>query len=109
EVKHQVDVRNRAVDEVGIENGTVRELDAGEPIGEVVEPAGREVVEHPDVVALVAQKIDEMGAHVTRAAGDEDAHQPESTGRGAANPGRKASIDALTTARSARERRGSSM
>ncbi len=64
--------------------------DLVEPVLEVVDAAGREVVEHPNLMALVAEGIDQMGAEVAGSAGDEDAHSrssyrssPEVSGAGA--------------------------
>ena len=75
QVEHQLDPLDLPLDQGGVEDRAVHQPDAVEAVIEVGDPAGGQVVEHADLVAGVAQRVDEMRPDVAGAAGDENAHR----------------------------------
>ena len=72
-MEHQLDAPNGGMDALVGAEVALDDLDLTTERSEVGPAAGREVVEHADVVASLEERLDEIGADEAGAAGDEDA------------------------------------
>jgi hypothetical protein len=72
EVEDDVDLVHELVDDRRVEDGVDDEMEVppARQVLDVVDRAGREVVEHPDLVAVGEQQLGEMGSDEPGAAGN---------------------------------------
>ncbi len=79
--RREVEDHVRAIDELGddpiVENGVDGVLEALPPleVEDVVDGAGREIVEHQHLVALIEQRLREVSADEARSARNQNSHR----------------------------------
>ena len=82
-MEDDVDAAHRRRDGIRVAHVAVHELDVVDHVVQVHGPAGGQIVERPDAVAAIPQRVDEVGADEPGSAGDdrEACHQvrPSST------------------------------
>jgi hypothetical protein len=81
EVKHQLRSLDLCIDELGIEDRTVDEVQIVDRLRKICSSPRRQVVEHPNGVAGFAQRVHEVRADVSSTPRDQHPHRENVTGR----------------------------